>query len=102
MVTKRHLEELGYEVILVNHIDRQSAKAWASKRWLRRIKHVMWKYMFVQDVVEKKQTTPAYVEQSRLDDKTPYLRSAHERMRNAGSETHQTQGKTRWKPCEVM
>ena len=61
MVTKHLLKELGYEVTLVNHVDSQSAKAWASKRGLGRMKHVMLQYMFVQDVVEKKQTTFAFV-----------------------------------------
>ena len=60
MVTKHLLKELGYEVTLVNHVDSQSAKAWASKRGLERMKHVMLEYMFVQDVEEKKQTTLAY------------------------------------------
>ena len=39
--------------------------------------HAMLKYMFVQDVVEKKQTTLCLcqyeVEQGRLDDKVPYF-----------------------------
>ena len=61
MVTKHFLKELGYEVTLVNHVDSQSAKAWASKRGLGRKKHVLLKYMFVQGVVEKKQTALAYV-----------------------------------------
>ena len=64
MVTKHHLKELGHEVTLVNHVDSQFAKAWASKRRLGEIKHVMLKYMFVQDVVEKKQTTLANVSTS--------------------------------------
>ena len=59
MVTKHLLQELGHEVILMNHVDSQSAKAWASKRGLGRMKHVM-KYMYVQDVVEKKMTNLAY------------------------------------------
>ena len=61
MVTKQLLKELGSEVTLVNHVDSQSAEAWASKRGLGRKKHVMLKYMFVQDVVDKKQTTLAQV-----------------------------------------
>ena len=61
MVTKHLLKELGYEVTVVNHVDSQSAKAWASKRNLGRMTHVMLKKMFVQDVVEKKQKTLAYV-----------------------------------------
>ena len=61
MVTKHLLQELGHEVILMNHVDSQSAKAWASKRGLGRMKHVMLKYMYVQDVVEKKLTNHAYI-----------------------------------------
>ena len=61
MATKHLLKELGYDVTPVNHVDSQSAKAWASKRGLGRMEHVMLKYMFVQDVVEKKQTTLACV-----------------------------------------
>ena len=57
MVTKHLLKELGHEVTLLNHVDSQSVKAWASKRGLGRMKLVMLKYMFGQDVVEKKQTT---------------------------------------------
>ena len=48
MVTKHLLQELGHE-------------AWASKRGLGRKKHVMLKYMYVQDVVEKKLTNFAYI-----------------------------------------
>ena len=48
-------------LFLVNRVDSQSAKAWASKRGLGRMKHVMLTYIFVQDVVEKKQTTFACV-----------------------------------------
>ena len=61
MVTKHLLQELGHEVILMNHVDSQSAKAWASKRGLGRMKHVMLKYMYVQDVVENKLTNLAYI-----------------------------------------
>ena len=61
MVTKHILKELGYEVTLVNHVDSQSAKACASKRGLGWRKHVMMRCVFVQDVVEKKQATLAYV-----------------------------------------
>ena len=60
MVTEHLLKELGYDVTLVNHVDSQSANALASKQGLGRMKHVMLKYMFGQDVVEKKQTTLAY------------------------------------------
>ena len=60
MVTKHLWQELGHEVILMNHVDSQSAKAWASKRGLG-MKHVMLKYMYVQDAVEKKLTNLAYI-----------------------------------------
>ena len=60
MVTKHLLQELGHEVILMKHVDSQSAKLWASKRGLGRMKPVMLKYMYVQDVVEKKLTNLAY------------------------------------------
>ena len=33
MVTKHLLQEWGHEVILMKHVDSQSAKAWASKTW---------------------------------------------------------------------
>ena len=55
-MTKHFLQELGHEVILMKHVDSQSAKAWASKRGFGRMKHVMLKYMYGQDVVEKKLT----------------------------------------------
>ena len=61
MVTKHLLQELGHEVTLVNHVGGQSAKAWASRRGLERMKHVMLKYMFLQDVEEKKLTNLAYL-----------------------------------------
>ena len=61
MVTTHLLQELGHEVILMNHVDSQSAKAWASKRGLGRMKHVMLKYMYVQDAVGKKLTNLAYI-----------------------------------------
>ena len=61
MVTKHLLQELGHKAIIMNHVDSQSAKAWASRRGLGRMKHVMLKYMFVQDVVEKKLTNLAHI-----------------------------------------
>ena len=62
------------------------------------------KYMFVPDGVEKKQTTLAHVnKRSRThDDKVPYFRSAHERMRNAGSDTQQGRRKTRLKTSQKL
>ena len=53
MVTKHLLQQLGHDLILMNHVDSQSAKAWASKRGPGRMKHVMLKYMHVQDVVRR-------------------------------------------------
>ena len=77
MMTKHLLKELGYEVTPVNHVDSHSAKAWASKRGFGRMKHVMLQYMFVQDVVEKKQTTLACVHtksnKADLMTKVPYF-----------------------------
>ena len=61
MVTNHLLKEQGLEVTLVSHVDSQSAKVWASKRGLGWMKHVMLECVFVQDVVEKKQTTLACV-----------------------------------------
>ena len=48
-------------VILMNHVDSQSATAWAFKRGLGRMKHVMLTHMFVQNVVEKKLTNLAHI-----------------------------------------
>ena len=93
MVTKRLLKELGYEVTFVNHVDSQSVKAWASKRGLGRMKHVMLKVHVRarRRGKEANDTCPREheFEQSRPDDKMSYIRSAHERMRNVGSETQQ-------------
>ena len=82
MVTKHLLQELGHDVILMHHVDSQSAKAWASKGGLGGMKHVMLKYMFVQDEVEKKLTTLAYIntKQNNADLMTKCHRSeAHKR-----------------------
>ena len=65
MVPKHLRQELGHEVILMNHVDSQSAKAWASKRGVGSMKHVMLKYIYVQDVVEKKLTNLAYITRRR-------------------------------------
>ena len=79
MMGKHLLRELGHEVTLVNHVDSLSAKALASKRRLGRMKHVVLKYMFLQDVVEKKEEAndscmcQHEVEQGRLDGKMPYF-----------------------------
>ena len=77
MVTRHLLRELGYEVTLVHHVDSQSAKAGTSKRGLGRMKHVTLKHTIVQDFVEKKQTTLAYVNttsnKADLGDKVPHF-----------------------------
>ena len=79
MVTKHLFQELGHEVILMKHVDSQSATAWASKRGLGRMKHMMRKYMYVQDVVEKKLTNLAYMHnRSRSGDKVSHIRSTQE------------------------
>ena len=47
------------------------------------MKHVMLKYMYVQDVVEKKLTNLANIheaEQGRFDDKVSHIRSTQERL----------------------
>ena len=60
---------------LFQDVDSQSAKAWASKRGLGRMKHVMLKYMYVQDVVEKKLTNLAYI--STKQNKADLLTKCH-------------------------
>ena len=69
MVTKHLLQELGHEVILMNHVDSQSAKAWATKRGLGRMKH------------------------GRSDDKVSHIRSTQERLRDDRIETRLKQNK---------
>ena len=76
MVTKHLLHEVGHDVILMNHVDGQSAKAWASKRELGRMKHVMLKYMFVQDVEEEVDESRIHqyeAEQSKFDEKVSHI-----------------------------
>ena len=75
VVTKHLVKELGYDVTLVNHVDSQSAKAWASKRGLGRMKHVMLKYMFVHCGEEANHTClrEHKFEQSKPDDKLSYI-----------------------------
>ena len=75
MVTKHLLQELGHEVILMNHVDSQSAKVWASTRGLGRMTHMMLKYMFVQDVVEKKLTNLAHI--NTKQNKTDLMTQCH-------------------------
>ena len=49
----------------LNHLDSRSAKAWASKRRLGRMKHVTLKSKYVQDEVEKKLTDLHTLKRSR-------------------------------------
>ena len=54
------------------------------------MKHVMRKYMYVQDFVEKNLTNVACIstaEQSRSDDKVSHIRSTQERLRDDRIET---------------
>ena len=53
-------------MILANHVDSQAAKARASKQGLGRVKHVVVRCMFPQDVANKKHATLAYVNKSDL------------------------------------
>ena len=48
-------------MILANHVDSQAAKARASKPGLGRVKHVVVRCMFPQDVANKKHATLAHV-----------------------------------------
>ena len=43
------MREVGHSVTLVNHVDCQAVKAWASNRGLVRMKHILLTYMFAQD-----------------------------------------------------
>ena len=70
MVTKHLLQELGHGVILMN------------QGRLGRMKHAMLKYMYVQDVVEKKLTNLAYTntKQNKTDLMTKcHISEAHKR-----------------------
>ena len=97
MVTKHLLQEFGHEVALMNHVDSQSAKAWASRRGLGRMKHVMLKYMLVQDEVEKKLTNLAYIntKQNKTDLMTRcHISEAHKKgLCNDGIETRLKQNR---------
>ena len=48
-------------MILANHVDSQAAKARASKQGLGRVKHVVVRCMFAEDVANKKHATLAHV-----------------------------------------
>ena len=76
MVTRHLLDELGYEVTIVSHVDGQCSMAWASKRGLVRKHHVKLQNMFVQRCRGEEANYSCLCghesEQSRLDDKVPY------------------------------
>ena len=97
MVTRHLLKELGYEVTLVNHVDSQPAQARASERGLRRMKRAHVRARCRGEEADDSCPCQHEVAQSRLEDTVPYIRSAHERMRNAGSETLQRRRKSRLK-----
>ena len=81
MVTKHLLQEVGHEVILMNHVV-SLQKHGHPKRGFGRKKHVMLKSMYVQDVVEKKWTNLAYinVKQNKADLMTKcHTSEAHKR-----------------------
>ena len=104
-LTKHLLQEFGHEVALMIHVDSQSAKAWASKRGLGRMKHVILKYMFVQDVVEKKLTNLSHIntKQHKADLMTKcHTSEAHkkERLCDDGIETRLKQNREVTKQCE--
>ena len=94
MVTKQLLQELGHEVTLVNHVDSQSAKAWASRRGLGKHEardaeiHVCarcGRKEAHESCIHQKET-----EQSRSDDNVSNI--AHERLSDAGFETQRRRG----------
>ena len=86
---RRNGDETSF--VLMNHVDSQSAKAWASKRGLGRMKHVMLKHMYVQDVVEKKLTNLAYISTKQMT--KCHIRSTHEGLRDDRIETRLKQNK---------
>ena len=102
MVTKHFLKEVGYEMNLENHVDSQPAKARAPERGLRRMKHAHVCARCRGEEANDSCLCKHEVAQSRLEDTVTYIQSAHERMRNAGSETLQRRRISRFKPFEVM
>ena len=84
MVTKHLLQELGHEVILMNHVDSQSAKVWASKRRLGRKKHGDAEAHVCArrsgEEVDKSCRHQHKAKQSRSDDKVSHIRSTQERL----------------------
>ena len=87
MVTKNLVRESGHEVILMNHVDSQSAKAWASKRGLERMKHVMLKY------ARRRGEEVDEAEQTRFDDKVSHIRGTHKRLCDERIETRLKQNR---------
>ena len=76
MVTKHLLQELGHEVILMNHVDSQSAKAWASKMGIQertgkndtRDAEIHVRARRSGEEVDESRTHQYEAEQSRIDD----------------------------------
>ena len=100
MVTKHVLKELGHGVALVSHVDSQSGTALASKRGST--VEVQFRSRCRGEEVNDSCLCQHEVEQIRRDEKVPYLRSTHETLRTAGSETQQRRWKTCSKPFDVM
>ena len=104
MVTKHHLKELGHEVTLVNHVDSQFAKAWASKRRLGEMKtcnvEVHVRARCCGEEANDTCQCQHQFEQGRLDDKVSYVWNAHERLRNVGTKTPQRRRKIRLKQSQ--
>ena len=77
MVTKHLLQELEHEAILMNHVDSQSAKAWASRRGLGRNKHVdVETHVCARcggEEADESCTHQHKIEQSRFDDKESHI-----------------------------
>ena len=84
MVTKHLLQDLGHEVILMNPVDSQSAKAWESKErtWKNETcdaeVHVCARCC--GEEVDKSCIHQHEAEQSRSDDKVSHIRSTQERL----------------------
>ena len=81
----------------MNHVDSQSAKSMRHPRDLGRMKHVMLKFMYVQDVVEKKLKNLAYIntKQNKADlmTKCHHIRSTQEVLYDDRIETRLKQNR---------
>ena len=90
MVMEHLLKQLGHEVTVVNHVDSQSAKAWASKRGVRS-----------DETCNVEVHVRANCRGEEANDTCPcqheFEQGAHEKMRHVGSEAQQRRRKTRLK-----